>query len=94
MLLKILQRFALGHVIRIFLQVTEPELAILPVNVSKTFHAIKLQLTISLSNVIVFARTIRITTRRHRRSTWNEGAIAGFGASVGSPLFLGSKLVR
>ena len=53
MVLKILQGFALGHVIRKLLQITEPELAILPVNVSKTFHTIKVQLSLNLGNVIV-----------------------------------------
>ena len=39
MLLEILQRLALGEVIGKLLQVSEPELAVLPIHISKAFHA-------------------------------------------------------
>jgi hypothetical protein len=80
MLLKVLQRFALSHVIRIFLQVTEPELAILPVNVTKTFHAIKVPLSFGLSNVILSVEGCRSANRRHWPTAWHGGVIAGFAA--------------
>ena len=41
MLLEILQGFALSH-IGILLEITKPELAILPLHIAKTFHAAKL----------------------------------------------------
>src|SRR5206468_4974336 len=55
MLLEVLQGFALRHVIRIVFEVTKPELAILPVNIPKTFHGVKIHLRLSLGNNIVFA---------------------------------------
>src|SRR6266567_5495476 len=50
MLLEILPGFALGHVIRILLKITEPERAILPVNIPKTFHAVKVHLRPEVGN--------------------------------------------
>ena len=55
MLLEVLQGFALRHVVRIFFEVTKPEVAILPVNIPKTFHAVKIQLRSRLGNSIVSA---------------------------------------
>src|SRR5438552_5911265 len=55
MLLEVLQGFALRHVIRILFEVTKPELAILPVNIPKTFHGVKIQLRPSVGNNIVLA---------------------------------------
>jgi hypothetical protein len=59
MLLKILQRFALGYVIWILLKVAQPELVILPVNIPKTFHGMKLQPQTRLGNDIVLAERPR-----------------------------------
>ena len=53
MLLQILQGFALGHVIGVLLEITEPKLAILPVDIPKTFHAAKLHLRPGAGNDIV-----------------------------------------
>ena len=55
MLLEVLQGFALRHIIRIVFQVTKPELAILPVNIPKAFHGVKIPLRPSLGNNIVSA---------------------------------------
>jgi hypothetical protein len=60
MLLQILQGFALRHVIRIFLKVTKPELAILPVNIPQSFHGIKLQLGSNLGNYIMLAEPLAV----------------------------------
>lgn len=42
MFLQVLKRFTLGHVIGVFLQITDPKLSILPVNVPNSIHAPKL----------------------------------------------------
>ena len=55
MLLEILQGFTLGHVNRILLEVTEPEPAILPVKIPKTFDAAIVRLEPELGNDIVAA---------------------------------------
>ena len=55
MFLKIPQGLALGHVIRILLEVTEPELAILPVNITQTFHSLTLQPRRNARNGIMLA---------------------------------------
>src|ERR1041385_4582692 len=36
------------------------------------------------AQVLLYGERSGSPTRRHRRATWNRGAIAGFGASVGS----------
>jgi hypothetical protein len=55
----------LGHVIRILLEITEPELAILPVNIPKTFHGMKLQPRPNVGNDIVLAeRKCSVACRR------------------------------
>jgi len=68
MLLKILQRFALRHVIRILLKVTKPD-PILPVNVTKTFHAIRVRPTLKLGNVNVSAERFPAFSGLYRRAT-------------------------
>lgn len=55
MLLEILQRLTLGHVIGEFLKITKPELSVLPVNITKTFHVGKLQSRIELGNDFVLS---------------------------------------
>jgi hypothetical protein len=64
--LKILQGFALGHVIRILFQVTKPELAILPVNIPQTFHGLKIQRYPSSGNGIC----VSASTQTRKRERW------------------------
>jgi hypothetical protein len=62
MLPEILQGLALGHVIGILIEITEPELAILPINVPKTFHAGKLHPRPNPGNEFVLAERPRSGT--------------------------------
>jgi hypothetical protein len=68
MLPEILQRLTLRHVIGVLLKITEPELAVLPVDIPKTFHAAKVHSRRILSNDIVLAETLWLTACNHVRS--------------------------
>lgn len=55
MILQIPQRVALSQIIGVLLKITEPEPAVLPVNIPKPFHGLKLALRRRPGKDIVFA---------------------------------------